>query len=291
MYGVIGPDHHNWKPLHECSKNKVHSRLSDHKPKTGICERCGKEPLEFNGPRKTNTDYAYIGTNGNWSGNPDDYSELCRSCHLLLDRGKSKQPIHESVLVHPTAQIGDGAHIGEGSIIHAGVVITGYVRIGKRCVVGPNCVIGTPGFGYTQDEETREWKRRPHPYFVVIGDDCEIAASVCIDRGRHRNTVVGDRTKIDHFTHIAHNVLIGKNCLIIAHAMLAGSVTIGDDSIVSPGAVIRDWIDVGKRSHIGLGSVVVKHVDDDTVVYGSPARPHYTNLKIEEGDTSESSAA
>lgn len=280
MYGRVGAAHPNWRSLDECSYDLLHQRLIELKPKTGVCERCERTPATFSGPgtskpgqRKTATDYAYIGMNGRWSGDPDAYMELCRSCHLKLDKSKSDDPIHESVLVHPTALIADGAHIGEGTIVRAGAVITGYARIGRRCVIGENAVIGTAGFGYSYDKSVERFVRRPHPFHVIIGDDCEIAGTTSVDRGRWRDTVIGDGTKIDHHVHIAHNVVIGRNCLIIAHAMLAGSVTVDDDVQVSPGALIRDHCDVGRDSHVGQGANVVKHVPPKTLVAGNPAQP------------------
>ena len=98
----------------------------------------------------------------------------------------------------------------------------------------------------------------------------------CIDQGRHRRTEIGAGTRIDNLVHIAHNVIIGKRCLIIAHTMLGGSVTIGDDAHIAPGSLIRDWRNVGPNATSGLGAVVITDIPDGETHAGNPAR----NLEV-----------
>lgn len=168
--------------------------------------------------------------------------------------------LHRTAIVDSTAVIYPGAFIGPNVTIAAG------------CVIGPNASIGQPGFGYELTTDHRH-EYRPHNEGVILSRDVHVGANTCIDQGRHRPTTIGEGTKIDNLVHIAHNVTVGRHCLIIAHVMLAGSVTVGDYSHVAPGALVRDWREVGEHTTVGLGAVVVKDVMDGETVAGNPARP------------------
>jgi UDP-3-O-[3-hydroxymyristoyl] glucosamine N-acyltransferase len=167
---------------------------------------------------------------------------------------------------HPTARVGCG------TIIYPGVFIGPNVQVGADCVIAANTVIGGPGFGYVTDERG-EHVYREHVQGVVIADDVHIGANTCIDQGRHRTTRIGRGTRIDNLVHIAHNVIVGERCQIIAHSMVAGSVEIGDDATISPGALIRDHRDIGAGAHVGQGANVVRPVMPGQTVAGNPARP------------------
>lgn len=156
-------------------------------------------------------------------------------------------------------------------MIHSTAWIGPGVSIGKRCKIGPGVVIGSEGFGYEQDEH-EHWRRRPHPYGVVIGDDVEIGANTVIDRGRWRDTAIGHGTKIDALCFVAHNVHIGENCLVIANTMIAGSCEIGDNCWIGPSAQITDHVKVGDGARVGLGSVVLRDVPSGEIWVGNPAR-------------------
>jgi UDP-3-O-[3-hydroxymyristoyl] glucosamine N-acyltransferase len=168
--------------------------------------------------------------------------------------------------VHPTAEI------GPGTVLMPFAYIGPRVTIGANCFIGPGACIGQPGFGYEKDDSRDEQLYRRHKMGVIIGDDVHIGANTCIDQGRHRPTRIGRGTKIDNLVHIAHNVEIGEDCLIIALSMLAGSVKIGDRVQVSPCAAVRDWRSVGDDALVGLGAVVVKDVEAGATVKGVPAR-------------------
>lgn len=155
--------------------------------------------------------------------------------------------------------------------IHPTAVISN-AKIGKNIIIGAGTVIGGEGFGYMPDESGK-LIQFPHIGKVIIEDDVEIGANVCIDRGALGDTIIGQGTKIDNLVHIAHNVKIGKNCQIICHVGIGGSVEIGDNSFVGISACIRNQIKVGKNAVIGMGAVVVKDVPDNTTVAGNPANP------------------
>jgi len=133
-------------------------------------------------------------------------------------------------------------------------------------------VIGAEGFGFERDSRG-QLHRFPHLGLVRIGDDVEVGARTCIDRGALGDTSIGPGTKIDDAVYIAHNVHIGRDCLIMAQTALCGSCVIGDRVEISPGAVVRDKVRIGDGARIGLGAVVVKDVVESTTVVGVPARP------------------
>jgi len=185
--------------------------------------------------------------------------------------------VHKDAIIHPSVHIGPNCAIGkatirENTIIHANVVINDQVQIGKNVIVLPGCVIGFTGFGYYKDGSSK-LVNFPHYGGVIIGDDVEIGANTCIDRGTLGNTVIKNGAKIDNLCHIAHNVTIGENSMVIALAMVGGSTKTGDGSWIAPGAVLRDGISIGRNSLVGLGAVVVKDVPDNTTVIGNPAKP------------------
>ena len=155
--------------------------------------------------------------------------------------------------------------------IHPTAVISN-AKIGKNVIIGAGTVIGGEGFGYMPDEDG-SLVQFPHIGGIIIEDDVEIGANVCIDRGALGDTIIGRGTKIDNLVHVAHNVKIGKNCQIICLVGIGGSVEIGDNSFVGISACIRNQIKIGKNATIGMGAVVIKDVPDNATVIGNPARP------------------
>ena len=185
--------------------------------------------------------------------------------------------IDPNARIHPDTYIGPFAYIGnceiaEGATIHSHVSVHSGTRIGRNVVIHSGTVIGADGFGYERNEEGK-LEKFPHMGGVIIEDDVEIGANTCIDRGTMGNTIIRKGSKIDNLVHIAHNVTVGRNTAIIAHAMIGGSARIGDFAWIAPCACIRDTVSVGDRAMVGLGAVVVKDVPDDTTVMGVPARP------------------
>jgi UDP-3-O-[3-hydroxymyristoyl] glucosamine N-acyltransferase len=134
----------------------------------------------------------------------------------------------------------------------------GYTRLGKGCKFGKGVSIGEPGFGFEKEGDGYKTppKRRPHPKIVVINDNVEIGANTVIHRGRWRNTVIGQGTKIDSLVHVAHNVEIGKNCFVVAGTVIGGSVSIGDGCFVGENVSIKQGVQIANNVTIGMGSVV-----------------------------------
>ena len=106
----------------------------------------------------------------------------------------------------------------------------------------------------------------------MLGNNVDIGANTCIDRGTIEDTIIGDYSKIDNLCHIAHNVVIESNVFVIAQSMIGGSVLLKNDSYVAPGSIIMNQITIGNSSLVGMGAVVTKDVEDEKVVAGIPAK-------------------
>jgi UDP-3-O-[3-hydroxymyristoyl] glucosamine N-acyltransferase len=180
--------------------------------------------------------------------------------------------IEDDVYIGPFTYVGGECEIGRGTVIYGHVHIYPKTRIGRNVVVHAGTVIGADGFGYHRNEDG-ELEKFPHIGGVIIGDDVEIGANTCIDRGALGNTIIHKGAKVDNLVHIAHNVVVGHHAAVIAHAMVGGSTQIGDQAWVAPSACLRNGISVGDGAVVGLGAVVVKDVADGTTVMGVPARP------------------
>ena len=148
---------------------------------------------------------------------------------------------------------------------------------GENVKIGENCTIGGDGFGYEKDVNGT-WIKFPHFGHIILEDDVEIGNNVCIDRGVLGNTIINKGTKIDNLVHIAHNVEIGTNTLIIAKAMIGGSVRIGDNCWIGPSTSIINGIQIGNNVLVGIGSNILKNVPDNTVVAGNPAKVIRENI-------------
>lgn len=195
---------------------------------------------------------------------------------------KPKPGIHPTAIVAEKAEIDETATIGAYAVIGKakigeGTVVSPYVRIydnvtiGKECFIKEGAVIGGAGFGFERDEDGNRF-RFPQIGGVRIGDHVDIGGNTCIDRGALSDTILDDYAKVDNLCHIAHNAHIGKNAVVVACAEVSGSCSIGEETWVGPNACIRDQRSVGSNTMVGMGAVVVKHVGDNEVWAGNPAK-------------------
>ena len=180
--------------------------------------------------------------------------------------------IHPSVRIGRNTVIGNGVEIGEGTEIYHNVVIADGVRIGRNCLIKSCAVIGEEGYGFESDPSGRPI-RIPHLGSVIIGDDVEVGSLTTVCRGTIGNTVLMDGCKIDDHVHIAHNVQVGTDAMVIACAEVSGSVIIGAGAWIAPNASILEKRKIGPGAVVGLGAVVVKDIEAGITVAGNPARP------------------
>lgn len=198
-------------------------------------------------------------------------SEVKTGIHPTAVIGKNCQ-IDKNVYIEPYSSIGDDVVIGSGTKIHSGVHIHDRVRIGKNVILQSGCIIGADGFGYERNEEG-VLERFPHIEGVVIEDNVEIGANTCVDRGTLSDTIIGEGTKIDNLVHIGHNCIIGKNCIIAAMACVGGRVELEDGVWLGVHSiVVKTGVKVKRRALVGIGAVVLKDVEEEDVVVGTPAR-------------------
>lgn len=193
-----------------------------------------------------------------------------RGIHKTASIGEGAR-LGENVAVGAHTVIAGGSEIGTGSVIYSNVTIHENVKIGERVIIQSGCVIGGDGFGYERTE--KGYEKIPHIGGVVIEDDVELGACVAIDRAKVANTRIGSGTKIDNLVQIAHNVIIGKNCIIVAQCGISGSVKLGNNVILGGQVGLVDHIEIGDNSMIAAQSGVSKSVPPNTILFGSPARP------------------
>jgi UDP-3-O-[3-hydroxymyristoyl] glucosamine N-acyltransferase len=170
--------------------------------------------------------------------------------------------IEEGARVGPRSQVGAhcyvGAHaqIGVDVILHPRVTVQDGCVVGNRCVLHSGCVIGADGFGFAP--QSGEWVKIEQLGGVQIGDDCEIGANTCIDRGALGDTVLGHGVKLDNLIQIGHNVKIGNHTAMAGCVGVAGSAQIGAHCTVGGGAVVLGHLSLTDHVHISAASVVMR---------------------------------
>lgn len=212
------------------------------------------------------------------------------------------------VLIGPRARIGAGARIfshvsiaedvviGRDALILSGVRIGARVRIGDRFIAQPGAVFGADGFsfvtptrgiveearetGVIRSEEQQEYVRINSIGSVTIGDDVEVGANSCIDRGTVADTMIGSGTKIDNLVQLGHNVKVGRTCLICGHVAVGGSTVIGDRVVLGGKAAVADHLTIGQNSVITGNSGVASNVPPNRIMMGYPAVRMEQNVEI-----------
>jgi UDP-3-O-[3-hydroxymyristoyl] glucosamine N-acyltransferase len=174
---------------------------------------------------------------------------------------------------HLQAQVflGRGAGVGDDCWLMPGVVVAAECALQNRVRLQPGVIVGSDGFGYEFMDGRME--KLPQVGTVEIGDDVEIGANTTLDRARFSRTTIGEGTKIDNLVQVAHNVVIGRHCLICAQAGISGS-TVLEDYVVLAGQVgLAGHIRLGRGAKVGAQSGVGRDVPPGTSVFGSPSIP------------------
>ncbi len=204
--------------------------------------------------------------------------------------------IAEGVSIGAGVVIDEGVEIGQGSIIASGCKIGENSRIGKNCrldsnvviyhncrlgdnvIVQANSTVGSTGFGYSFVDGAH--KLIPHNGGVVIEDFVHLGANCCVDRAKFGNTIIGAGTKTDNLVQIAHNVVIGKCCLIAAMAGLSGSCRLGDGVVLAGQVGLADNIEIGDGTMIGAQAGVMSDVPAGQKFAWTPAIKAREALRI-----------
>jgi len=178
--------------------------------------------------------------------------------------------IGENTIIYPNVTILDASTIGKNTVIWSGTVIRERCHIGNDCIIHPNATIGADGFGFRPCPE-RGLVKIPQIGNVIIGNNVEIGANTCVDRGKFSSTILGDGCKIDNLVQIGHNSKLGRFCIMAGNSGLAGSVTLGNGVIIGGSASIKDHTTIGDGAIVGAGSGVTGDIAAGKTMLGYPA--------------------
>lgn len=220
--------------------------------------------------------------------------------YAMYGEDKPAPGISKTASVAPTAQIGKNCFIGDFAVIGDGVkigddcIIEAHVTIDRNCEIGNNCRIGAgagishclmgndcyiyggarigwDGFGFMMLQG--QHKRIPQLGRVIIGNDVEIGANTCVDRGALDDTVIGDGCRIDDLVMVAHNVKLGRGCILVSQTGIAGSCTFGDYVVCGGQTGFADHLNIGSGAQVGAQSGIMRDIEPGAVVMGTPAVP------------------
>ena len=173
-------------------------------------------------------------------------------------------------MVGARAIVADGAHIAEHCVVGADASVGAHTRfaprvtlmascvVGQRCIVHSGVVIGADGFGFAPHDD--KWVKIEQLGAVRIGDDVEIGANTCIDRGALNDTVIKDGVKLDNLIQIGHNCIIGEHTAMAGCVGVAGSAVIGAHCTIGGGAVVLGHLTLADHVHISAASVVTRSI-------------------------------
>lgn len=188
--------------------------------------------------------------------------------------------IDDGVVISPFVYIGDNTQIGSQTYIYPMVTIREDIKIGARVIIHSGTVIGSDGFGFAKVSDRNH--KVPQIGTVIVEDDVEIGAGVTIDRATIGETKIGRGTKIDNLVQIAHNVVIGEDCLIVAQVGIAGSTEIKDRVTIAGQVGIVGHITIGEDAQIAARAGISKSIPPGPCVWsGTPAMPHNKELRLQ----------
>jgi UDP-3-O-[3-hydroxymyristoyl] glucosamine N-acyltransferase len=188
------------------------------------------------------------------------------SAYVVIEEGVE---IGQNSIIGNGCKIGANSELGKHCRLDGNVVIYHNCRIGNNVIIQANSTIGSTGFGYSFIDGAH--RLIPHNGGVIIEDFVEIGANCCVDRAKFGNTIIGAGTKIDNLVQIAHNVVIGKCCLIVAQAGVAGSCRLGDGVVLGGQVGLADNIEIGDGTMIAARSGVINNVPAGQKMAWTPA--------------------
>ncbi len=190
--------------------------------------------------------------------------------HVVIERGVT---VGRGTRLGAGVFLGESVEVGSACIFHPGVSVYPQARIGNRVILHSGVVIGSDGFGYVFAEGRHQ--KFPQLGRVIIEDDVEVGSNTTVDRGSLGTTIIGQGTKIDNLVQIAHNVRIGRHCVIAAQTGISGSVEIGNYVVMGGQVGVSDHVRIEDNAVLGGGAIIPtgKVVRKGSTVWGMPARP------------------
>ena len=185
--------------------------------------------------------------------------------------------IGDDTVIGPGCSVGENTAIGSGCRLDSNIVVYHNCTIGNSCIIQSNSTIGATGFGYSFIDG--EHRLIPHNGGVILEDGVEIGANSCVDRAKFGNTVIGAGTKIDNLVQVAHNVKIGRLCLLAGHVGISGSTIVGNGVVFAGASGSADHVEIGDGAVLGAQAVATGKVAAGQMILGTPARDMKQELK------------
>jgi UDP-3-O-[3-hydroxymyristoyl] glucosamine N-acyltransferase len=187
--------------------------------------------------------------------------------------------IGDNVKIYPGSFIGNSCSVGRDTILYPGAVLYDRTIVGSKCIINAGCVLGVEGYGFAPMDG--KYEKIPQLGNVVIEDDVELFANVCISRATMGSTLIKKGTKIDNLVHIAHNCKIGENCAITGLVAIAGSTELKDHVSIGGTSGVNDHITIGENTVVMGRSGVTKNIPANSVISGFPAQDHKKELEMQ----------
>jgi UDP-3-O-[3-hydroxymyristoyl] glucosamine N-acyltransferase len=189
--------------------------------------------------------------------------------------------IGDDTVIAAGCMLGQGVEVGAGCYLHPRVVIEDGCRLGDRCTLHAGVVIGSDGYGFATVAGVHH--KVPQVGCVVLEDDVELGANVCVDRATLGETRIGRGTKVDNLVQIAHNVKVGEGCLLVSQVGISGSTELGHHVTMAGQSGAAGHLKIGDQVVVGAKSAVYKSIPAGAFVTGIPAQPHREWLRSNAG--------